>query len=118
LLERGESILGGRDDEELMRLVRIGIDKVERRACLGILGGLSPMLARMGGTAAVRECAELDGGTGWQLTPNRLVAAAKDSTSKLRPGALYSNLRSAEEYRIGADRGRVPRAFPQLAFRG
>jgi hypothetical protein len=64
LPERGESILGGRDDEELMRLVRIGIDKVERRACLGILGGLSPMLARKGGTAAFRECAELDGGTG------------------------------------------------------
>jgi hypothetical protein len=64
LLERGESILGQRDDEELMRLVLIGIDKVERRACLGILGGLSPLLARVGGTAAVRECAGLDGGTG------------------------------------------------------
>jgi hypothetical protein len=58
LLARGESVLGGRDDEALVRLLRIGLDRVQRLTCLDILGNVSPMLARMGGTSVIGECAQ------------------------------------------------------------
>jgi hypothetical protein len=56
LMERAKSVLAPGDEATLLSLLRSAFDGSGRRACFGIIQAAAPLIARIGGTAAIQEC--------------------------------------------------------------